>query len=437
MRKSWKSFFLIVAFVFALAVCSSAHAGPSQAIYVIPVKQGVEQGLVRFMERAFSEAEKNQADAIFLEIDTPGGDVQAAGDIGELIRKEEIPVIAYVVDEAFSAGAYIALNADKIVMTPGSAIGAAAPVDLAGNMAEQKFVSAWMKKMASAAEMNGRDPKIAEAMVNPQVAIPGITETGKILSLDPVTAKKVGYADFVVNDFEQALEQTGFAGAEVIPIQPTMGERVARFVTAPLIMPVLLTIGLAGIAIELLMPGFGIPGVAGLTALSLYFFGHYIAGFADWLHIVLFVLGILLLLVEIAVPGFGIFGGLGILFVLSGIVMAAYDTAYGALSLALAVAVTLVVSFISIKYFGHRGIWNRFILRDQQKNEQGYMAAKDRTLLTGREGIAVTPLRPSGTAEINQEMVDVVTEGGFIEKGKRVKVIRVEGTRVIVREKKE
>ncbi|RXT14830.1 nodulation protein NfeD [Ammoniphilus sp. CFH 90114] len=425
---------LILGILGAFSSLTSSESG--KLVYVIPVKQGVEQGLHKFLVRAFEEAKTNEADAIFLEIDTPGGEVQAAGEIGKLIRNQEVPIYAFIVDEAFSAGTYIALNADKIIMTPGSAMGSAAPIDLAGNMAEEKFVSAWTKKMRSAAEMNGRDPLIAEAMVNPELEIEGVTEAGKILSLAPALAKEVGYADYLAQNLEDAFVQTEFEGPAVIRLEPNMGERVARWVTSPYIIPILLTVGLAGIVIELLVPGFGLPGILGLSAFSLYFFGHYIAGFADWLHIVLFIVGIILLLIEVVVPGFGIFGGLGILSILGGIVMAAYDPMFGSFSLGIAFIVTIVISFIVIKYFGHRGVWNKFILREQQKNEQGYIAPKDWKQFLNKEGVAVTTLRPSGTAEINGEIIDVVSEGGFIEKGKTIKVIRVEGTRVVVRENK-
>ncbi len=429
------SFFFLATLAYIL-LPPQTKAQTGQLVYVIPVEQGVEQGLYSFLQRGFAEAGLNEADAIFLMIDTPGGEVQAAGQIGQLIRKEERPVYAYIVDEAFSAGTYIALNADKIIMTPGSAMGSAAPIDLAGNMAEEKFVSAWTKKMRSAAEMNGRDPLIAEAMVNPQIEIEGVTEKGKILSLAPSVAKEVGYADYLAQNFEDALNQTGFAEAMIINLEPNMGERVARWVTSPYIIPLLLTIGLAGIVIELLVPGFGVPGLIGLTAFSLYFFGHYIAGFADWLHIVLFIAGVILLLIEIVVPGFGIFGGIGLISILSGIVLAAYDATHGSISLGIAFVITLVISFIVIKYFGHRGIWNRFILREDQRNEKGYSAPKDWRGLLSKEGVTVTTLRPSGTAQIDGELIDVVTEGSYIEKEKKVRVVRVEGTRVVVRELK-
>lgn len=427
--------FLSIAFILFLLPTFGA-AEKEKVVYLVPVEQSIEQGLFKFIERAFQEAEQYEADAIFLKINTPGGEIQAANEIGQLIRSEKIPVIAYVENEAFSAGTYIALNADQIIMTPGSAIGSAAPIDLAGNMADKKVQSAWTKKMVSAAEMNQRDSQIAAAMVDPEIEIEGITKKGEILSLDSEMAKRLGYAEAVVPSLEKALEQTGFEGASVISIEPTMGEKVARFVTNPFIMPLLLTLGLVGIAIEFFIPGFGLPGVIGVLSFALYFFGHYIAGFANYLHIILFVVGILLLFVEVVIPGFGIFGGLGIVSILSGIVMAAYDTSIGWLSLGIAVIVTIVVMIFVVKYFGHRGVWNKFILKDQQKNEEGYRAANVQIDLAGKIGETITPLRPAGTVEIEGNLVDVVTEGGFVEKGKPVIVLRVEGSRVVVREKK-
>lgn len=425
------SLILMLLIVFQMGM---VQAETTKVVYQIPVKQGVEQGLYAFLQRAFTEVNQNNADLVLLEIDTPGGEVEAAGEIGELIRKQEIPVVAYVADEAFSAGTYIALNCDQIIMSPGSAIGAAAPIDLAGNMAGEKFVAAWAKKMASAAQINGRDPKIAEAMVNPDIVIPGLTEKGKILALDPIQAKEVGYSEGTAKTVEEALTLLNYTDAKVFSVEPTAGEKVARFVTNPFIIPLLLTVGIVGIVIELITPGFGFPGIIGAFSLGLYFFGHYIAGFADMLHIILFLLGLLLLIIELFVPSFGILGILGIGSVISGIVMASYDTAYGFKSLGIALIVTVIVSFLVIKYLGHRGIWNKFILRDQQKNEEGYVAQTDWSNLLGVEGKTVTKLRPSGTAEFDGQLVDVISEGNFLDQGKKVRVVKVEGTRVVVRQ---
>ncbi|RKD24000.1 serine protease [Ammoniphilus oxalaticus] len=419
---------------FVILQLGIGHAQTTQVVYKIPVKQSVEQGLRAFLERAFVEAKEHGADLIVLEIDTPGGEVGAASDIGGLIRSQQTPVVAYVVNEAFSAGTYIALNSDKIIMSPGSAIGAAAPIDLAGNMAGEKLLAAWSKKMTSAAQINNRDPVVAEAMVNPQIVIPGLTKRGEILALDAAQAEQVGYSEGTAKTVAEAIELVGYGQAKVFSVEPTAGEKVARFVTNPFIIPLLLTIGIVGIVIEILTPGFGVPGILGATSLTLYFFGHYIAGYADLLHIILFVFGLLLLVIEMFVPSFGVLGILGIIAVISGVVMAAYDTTLGFVSLGIACIVAVVVGFLLIKFFGHRGVWNKFILKDQQKNEEGYVSHHDWSNLVGAEGEAITTLRPSGTAEINEQLIDVVSEGGYIERGKRVRVLKVEGTRVVVRQ---
>lgn len=414
-----------------------SEAASDDVVYVIPVKQGIERGLHQFLKRAFFEAEEGEADAILLEVDTPGGEVGAAGDIGELIRTSSIPVTAYVVDEAFSAGTYISLNADQIVMRPGSALGSAAPIDLSGNMASKKVVSAWSKKMVAAAQLNDRDPKIAKAMVDPDMAIPGLVKKGEILSLSARESLEYGYADGMAETRAEALAHMGNEGATLIFEELTMGEKIARFVTHPLVMPVLLTIGLIGIVLELLIPGFGIAGLIGVGSFGLYFFGHYLAGYANWLHVLLFILGIILMLIELVVPGFGIFGGLGILSLVAGVVMAAYDTGAGLLSFGIAFVIAIVFIIIVIKQFKTRGIWNRFILKDEMKTESGYVAPRGYQHLQGKQGVALTPLRPSGMAEIEGERVDVVTEGGHTASGQQVSVVKVEGNRVVVREVKQ
>ncbi|MBO8171399.1 MAG: nodulation protein NfeD [Bacillaceae bacterium] len=425
--------FLMGLFILMSGFSPNASA-EGEVVYVIPVEHAIERGLQNFLQRAFAEAHDSGADAILLEIDTPGGVVDAADKIGNLIRSSEIPVTAFILNDAFSAGTYIALNADQIIMRPGSAMGAATPIDLSGNMASQKMVSAWTKEMMAAADLNDRNPDIARAMVNPDVEIPGLTEKGEVLSLHASEALEHGYAEHIADNRAEALDYMNLQGATVIEVDLTAGEQIARWVTHPYVMPVLLSIGLIGLALELLIPGFGVPGIIGASAFILYFFGHFFAGHATWIHVLLFVVGILLMFIEVFVPGFGIFGGLGIAALVAGIVMSAYDTAQGLVSLGIAFVLTLIFVVVMVKYFGYRGVWNRFILRDEMKTESGYVASEDRRHLVGKEGTALSTLRPAGTAEIDEERLDVVSEGGYIESGKPIRVVKVEGTRIVVRE---
>ncbi len=440
-------------FLFALAVPlhASFAAEPgdekpltsSQPVYVIPVHQTIESGLQSFLERAFAEAEAAKAKHIILDLDTFGGRVDAAEDIGKLIRSSQIPTIAFVHGKAVSAGSYIALNANEIAMEPGSSIGAAAVVDIAGNrITDAKIVSHWLSEIRAAAELRGRNPDIAEGMVdeNKVVPMPEINKTkekGQIISLSAEEAFKVGYAEKIASNLEDVVEYIGAEGHPVITVQPTPAEKLSRFLTHPAVMTLLLLVGIAGVAIELFVPGFGLPGILGIASFTLYFFGHFVAGFAGWEDIFLFVAGALLLAIEIFVPSFGILGILGALCLISGVVLAAYDKERALLQLGVAFAVAAVIVAIVIKYFKHRGIWNRFILKEQLNSEEGYVSVSPKDHLLGKTGVSVTPLRPAGTAIIDGERIDVVTDGEFIDSHRQIVVSKVEGPRVVVKEAAE
>lgn len=418
----------------------SAASAPGTAVFVVPVKQAIESGLQSFLERAFEEAEQASADRILLVIDTLGGRVVNADEIGDLIRSSSVPVVAYVQNRAMSAGAFIALNADQIIMHPGSTIGAAAVVDGSGTLIEDpKTVSHWVGAMRSAAELNGRDPEVAIKMADPYSAvhIQKLNKTygkGEVLTLTAEEALQVGYSEHTAGSVEDALKWLGLDNRSIIEFNPSLAENIARFVTSQGIATLLLILGLAGVAIELFVPGFGVPGIVGLVSFGLYFFGHYIAGFAGMETAVLFAIGIGLLIIELFVPSFGILGILGIASLVGGILMAAYDTADALLNLTVAVIVAAVVVAVFSYIFKKRGIWNKFILKERLTSEEGFVSAESKILLQGLEGIALTPLRPSGTVDIAGERVDVITSGEFIASGVRVKVIKVEGTRVVVGE---
>ncbi|MCC8435633.1 nodulation protein NfeD [Brevibacillus sp. M2.1A] len=423
---------LIMGMTMLLAPASTTAKTYQKAVW-IPVDSTIERGLESFLHRAFADAQKQQADLVILHINTPGGEVNAADQIGQLIRQAPMHVIAYIDNQAFSAGTYIALNANEIIMTPGSSMGAAAPIDMAGNAADIKFISGWSNKMKAAAELNNRNPDVARAMVEIDTEFPGLKPKGTVLSLDAQQAKQLGYADDVVSNKEELLKKLGIQSDSLQAIEPTGGELVARWVTSPIVMSLLLIIGLGGIVVELFAPGFGVAGTISLFAFSLYFFGHYVAGFANWLHIGLFVIGILLMLLEIFLPG-GIVGAIGFLSIVTGLVMAAYDTKQGLASLGVAALITAIVTFLLVKKYGVKGLFSKFVLGETQSNEEGYVAPRDQRELEGKSGIALTPLRPAGVVKVEGKRVDAVSVGGFIEAGTAITVVQVEGTRIVVAE---
>ncbi|MFF0827136.1 nodulation protein NfeD [Brevibacillus sp. NPDC003359] len=423
---------LIMGMTMLLAPATTTAQTYQKAVW-IPVDSTIERGLESFLHRAFADAQDQQADLVILHINTPGGEVNAADQIGQLIRQAPMHVIAYIDNQAFSAGTYIALNANEIIMTPGSSMGAATPIDLAGNAADIKFISGWSNKMKAAAELNNRNPDVARAMVEIDTEFPGLKPKGTVLSLDAQQAKQLGYADDVVSNKEDLLKKLGIQPDSLEAIEPTGGELVARWVTSPIVMSLLLIIGLGGIVVELFAPGFGVAGTVSFVAFSLYFFGHYVAGFANWLHIGLFVIGILLMLLEIFLPG-GIVGAIGFVSIVTGLVMAAYDTQQGLASLGVAALITAIVTFMLVKKYGVKGLFNKFILGDTQQNEEGYVAPRDQRELEGKSGIALTSLRPAGVVKVEGKRVDAVSVGGFIEAGTTITVVQVEGTRIVVAE---
>ncbi len=410
-----------------------AAVNQNDVIYVIPLEQTVEKGLQSFLQRAIDEAEKAEATVIVIEMNTLGGEIEAAVDIAQTFKMTPLPMITYVTGTATSAGAYIALNTPMIAMAPGTSIGAAEPRVITGEVADPKTLAFWRAEMESAADAYDRPEIYAAAMVDRSVVIEGLTAEGELLSLTAQKAVEVGIADGVFKNRQEVLNHYGYSGT-VIEVKVSFAEKLARFVTNPYVMPILLTIAFLGIAIEFIIPGFGLPGIMGISALGIFFLGHIVSGAAGYEVLILFVLGVILLAIELFVPG-GIFGIAGFIAMGLAIVLAAHDTALGIKSLFIALLITVVVSIILIKYFGFRGVWNKFVLSDSQQNEAGYVAPQVPKDLLGQEGIALTPLRPAGTARFADDyLADVVGESGYITQGKKVKVVKIEGTRIVVRE---
>lgn len=425
------------------AAGTAAKESKSGPVFIIPVDQEIERGLQSFLERGFAEAVRYGAVLIVLEIDTPGGLVDSAEQIGTLVRDSDIPTTAYIKGDAASAGSYIALNADTIIMKPGSMIGAASLVDMNGNSVDDaKIVSYWKSKMVGAASLNGRDPDIAAGMMDVNLVVNkpelGVNKTaGQIIALTSDEALKAGYAEHLADTPEEAVTWLGYSTEDIFRVQHTGAEKMSHFLTNPVVMTILLFIGIAGIVIEMLVPGFGVPGIVGTLAFALYFFGNYVAGFAGAETWLLFILGLVMLVLELFVPSFGILGLLGSVCLVAGVVRAAFSYTHALLNLGIAFAAAAVVIVIVAVIFKERGIWNRFILRDSLTKEEGFVPVLEKISLLGAAGVSITPLRPAGTAMVGGERVDVVTEGSFIGSGRPISVVKVEGGRVVVKESAE
>jgi membrane-bound serine protease (ClpP class) len=418
---------------------AATDAGP--AVYVIPVKQTVESGLQSFLERAYEEAGEAKAEHVVLVINTLGGKVVNAERIGHFIRESSIPTTAFVEGKAVSAGTYIALNADQIVMQPGSTIGAAAVVDGSGRLLEDpKTISFWTSEMSESAGLQGRDKNIAAAMVDINVTLDLKEKIGRdklkgeILTLTASEAEKVGYSEHTAASVDEVVKWLGLEDRAQIEVNPSLAEKTARWLVDPVVMTVLLILGIAGVVIEMIVPGFGAPGIIGILAFGLYFFGHYVAGFAGMESVVLFVIGIALLIIEVFVPSFGILGILGSASLITGVVTAASDPMSAFISIVIALVAAIILIAIFVRMNKAKGVWNKFILRDKLTTEQGYLSADVKDSLLGLEGMTITPLRPAGTVLIGDNRIDVVTSGEFVDANRPVKVVKAEGTWVVVKE---
>ncbi|MEJ2205040.1 MAG: NfeD family protein [Gemmatimonadota bacterium] len=434
-----------VAAVLAVTLGGVAPALAAQAsgpVFRVPVTGVIELGLAPFLERSLDEAASAGAGIVILDIDTPGGRVDAAERIADALGDSPVPVYAFVNRRAFSAGALISLATQGIFMRPGSVIGAVTPVDGQGHKASEKIVSAMRSEMRALAEARGLDPQVAESMVDEDIEIPGVVEAGKLLTLTTEEAVELGYAT-EVDDLQALVAALGHADAEVVDMQVNWAERIVRFLSNPVVAPFLLSLGFLGLLAEIKTPTFGMAGAAGLIALSLFFGSHLIIGLAGLGDVIVFGVGLVLVGVEVfVIPGFGLFGILGGVAILGGLYMSllgglptAPDFTRAGMVMTTTVLILLVSAWVLIRSLpgSSRLARSGIFLLSRTDRETGYESAPNRRELVGRDGTAITDLRPSGTALFGEERIDVVSESEWIQAGTPVRVVSAEGYRHVVR----
>ncbi|MGI9040128.1 MAG: NfeD family protein [Gemmatimonadales bacterium] len=422
------------------APTAQTSAAPAPAVYRISISGTVENGLAPYVARSLREAEAAGAAAAYLDIDTPGGRVDAAERISDAIRRATIPVYAFVNPRAFSAGALIAISANAVYMRPGAVMGAATPVDGQGTRAPEKIVSAMRAEFRAVAEERGLDPRIAEAMVDESIEIPGLVKARQLLTLSTGEAVRVGYAKSAVQNEAALLQAIGLPDARVVRAEPNWAEQVVRFLTNPLVSPLLLSLGVLGLVFEIKTGAFGVGGALSLASLGLFFGSSFLLGLAGWEELLLLGLGMVALAVEVLIlPGFGVAGVLGLVAVGSAMVLAMMGAAPTTSDLVQAFAVlgaslviTAAVAYAWLRHVPNSGRFSGLFLRGGAAQSEGYVSATARGDLVGLDGIALTDLRPAGTARIGTERVDVVTEGEYVRQGSQVRVIRSEGYRHVV-----
>lgn len=434
----------------ALVAVGAAGYGAAQSprpiVYVVPIDGIVDLGLAPFLARTIRDAQQAGAAAVVLDINTFGGRVDAAVAMRDTLVDAPLRTIAYVHPRAISAGALIALATDTIVMASGGTIGAAMPV-VGGTgpaqAADEKSVSYLRKEFGTTAERRKRPALFAEAMVDADVEIAGVVEKGKLLTLTTTEALEHKVAEFTADSLTAALDAAGLPDAEVRHASQTWAETLVRFLTNPVVSSLLMTVGLLGILVEIRTPGFALPGTIGLLFLGLFFWGQWLVQLAGWEELLLVVVGVVLFGLELfVIPGFGVAGIAGIVALVAGLGMAlvgAGATAavvIGALGrVSISILLALGGGLVLLRFLPSLPFGRRFILGTEMRAEGGYSSepAADHHAL-GRTGIALSPLRPAGVANVDGARLDVVSDGSFIDAGTPVEIIRVEGNRIVVRE---
>ncbi len=411
-------------------------------VYRLDVHGTIENGLAPYLARGVREANAAGATAILLDLDTPGGRVDAAERIADAVRASSIPVYAFVNPRAYSAGALIALSTDGIYMRAGAVLGAATPVDGEGTKAPEKYVSAMRAEFRALAEEQGLDPRIAEAMVDESLGAPGLAEPGQLVTLSTSEALRVGYAKAEVNTEAEALAAAGLAGATVQLVELNWAELVVRFLTNPVVSPLLLSLGVLALLAEIKAGAHGIGLLVGFVSLGLFFGSSLVLGLAGLEEVILLGLGVIAVAVEVfLLPGFGIAGVLGALLIGAAVVLAMLgnfpsggDVMQALAVLGASVFITLAIAYAWLRHLPNSGRFTGLIHQGRAHAAEGYISALPRPELVGQAGVAVTDLRPAGVATVSGEKVDVVTEGEYIKAGARIEVMRAEGYRHVVRQ---
>ncbi|MEQ9426707.1 MAG: NfeD family protein [Cyclobacteriaceae bacterium] len=437
--------FLILSTIFVFAQTDDV----ATKVFVMEIKAEIDPRMNHYVELALAEAVEVDADFVVIEMDTYGGAVNDADDIRTAILDFETPIVVFINKDAASAGALISIACDSIYMTSGASIGAATVVTPDGQAAPDKYQSYMRSIMRSTAEAKGRDPRIAEAMVDETLEVDSISSEGSVITFSTSEAIKYGFCEAQVRNIDEILERNGITDYELIEYQLSSTNRVIAFFLNPFISGILILMILGGIYFELQTPGVGFPLAAALIALILYFIPHYLNGLAENWEMAAFFVGIALIAAEIfVIPGFGVAGISGIILTIGSLVLVmlnndAFDFSFvGAEEIFIAISTTLaglMGSFIVIFVGGVRltdsKAFKRVALHDVQNKDDGFSAASFRKeSLLGKSGQAYTNLRPSGKVMIDDNVYDAFTRGDYILKDAQIEVISEEGTSLKVKE---
>ncbi len=428
-------------------ICSTAIAQKSN-VMVMEIKDEIDPRMLRYVKLAIENAEKIKADYVVIDMDTYGGVLTDAKEIVDLIMDFKKPIWVYINSDAASAGALISIACDSIYMSPGATIGAATVVEGAGGEAAPDKYQAYMRGiMRATAEKNGRNPRIAEGMVDERIVIDSIKQEGRVITFTTSEAIKFGYCEAQVESIEEILKRNKIENYEISTFRLGTIEKIIAFALNPFISGLLILIIIGGIYFELQTPGIGFALFAAVTALVLYLIPYYLNGLADYWEIIALFIGILLIIAEIfVIPGFGVAGVAGITLTVVSLILIMLNNDYfnfefvplGDIVVASAVAFGGLTAGMAVLFFGGTRLmqskaFQRIALTDTQESSKGYTVNSLTKSMNGKTGTAYTVLRPSGKVMIDDQLFDAFTRGDYVEKGDAIIVIESEGVTLKVK----
>jgi membrane-bound serine protease (ClpP class) len=443
-----KRTFTLVFFLIALVLNQFASDTTYKYIvYKIDVKEMIAPPVFRLMQKSFEEAENKNADLIVLHMNTYGGMVETADSIRTRILNSKIPVITYIDNNAASAGALISIACDSIYMRKGANIGAATVVNQNAEAMPDKYQSYMRSTMRATAEAKGRRPEIAEAMVDPDVYIESISDSGKVLTFTANEAYEHDYCEGIAENIDEVLSLYGIENYELHQYKQTPVDKIIHILLGPALQGILIMIIIGGIYFELQSPGLGFPSAASLIAAVLYFAPLYLEGLAANWEIVIFIVGIIFIAVEIfALPGFGIAGATGMTLFVGALVLAMvnninFDFTFvktDALLNALFLVIFSVLIGMFLAFYFTKKLFTAaklgFALFNSEDRDLGYISTEtNHKALVGKTGISTSMLRPTGKVFIEGDMYQATAESSYIDIDVNIKVVKEEKNLLIVR----
>lgn len=454
MRKFRLIFYIVVLLTpfrfFGSLIPDSFAQSDSPRILWVPLEGTVELGLSPYIQRAISVAENEDYDYLVVEVETFGGRVDAAVQIRDALLKTNVKTVAWVNKRAISAGALISIACDQIFFSTGGSMGAATPIQMGGEGAKdagKKFVSYMRGEMAATAEANGKDPKIAGAMVMAENDIEGLIEKGEVLTLTEKTALEFDFSEATVDSRDELINRLDLQNPKIVEFEINWAEKLVRFLTDPTVAGLLMSLAVLGLIIEFQAPGLGLPGLVSATAFFLYFGSKFFVHLAGWEEIILLFTGVVLIVVEVfLLPGFFVFALAGLACIVGALFLSGVSPQVPFFfelpeiqSQIYSVSLGIIFSsigFLAILYF-LMNTQNRLplVFRGAVSSGEGIESAEsdDRKSLIGQTGTAITDLRPSGKAAVGDRVYVVETDGGFLERGDELRVIKTDSNRILVR----